>query len=128
MDTSSQLNLNKRSSNTSNGDVSKDIKTRIINSEDRYNSPSKKQKTKKILDELLTNEEYEDTDNLLEPENTSSSQKNPEIEKINQNFPEIIEKGYVLIKHIGEGTFSKVYKAKHIKDKNDTSTKTTPLG
>lgn len=127
MDTSSQLNLNKRSSNTSNGDVSKDIKTRIINSEDRYNSPSKKQKTKKILDELLTNEEYEDTDNLLEPENTSSSQKNPEIEKINQNFPEIIEKGYVLIKHIGEGTFSKVYKAKHINDKTTRQQKLLPL-
>lgn len=127
MDSSSQLNSNKRSSIIHNVEPSKDIKTRIINSEDRYNSPSKKQKTKRILDELLTNEESDDTNDSSDPENKSSSQKNPDIEKINQNFPEVIEKGYALIKNIGEGTFSKVYKAKHTKEKTTRQQKLLPL-
>ncbi|CAI8507811.1 unnamed protein product [Hanseniaspora opuntiae] len=126
MDSSSQLNSNKRSIHNAS-DLSRDIKTKIINTEDRYNSPSKKQKTKKILDEILLNNEMEELDEQLACESKCSSQKNTDIEKINLTFPEIQEKGYVLIKHIGEGTFSKVYKAKHMKEKNSRQQKLLPL-
>lgn len=126
MDSSSQLNSNKRSIHNAS-DLSRDIKTKIINTEDRYNSPSKKQKTKKILDEILLNNEMEELDEQLACESKCSSQKNSDIEKINLTFPEIQEKGYVLIKHIGEGTFSKVYKAKHMKEKNSRQQKLLPL-
>lgn len=86
-----------------------DLGTKVINIEDRYNSPTKKIKIKKYYDNLLVNDMLHE-----EPEQDSKQDRN-EIQNIVKKFPEIVKHNYTLIENIGEGTFSKVYKAVHSK-------------
>ena len=90
-----------------------DINTKIINIEDRYNSPTKKIKIKKYYNGLFSNNNNNSL-TVEEPE-VESEQTNSEIQNIITKFPAVVENNYTLIENIGEGTFSKVYKATHLK-------------
>lgn len=100
---------NTKPNTNANTNANNDVGTKVINIEDRYNSPTKKIKIKKYYDNLLVNDMLQE-----EPEEESELERN-EIQNIVKKFPEIIKHNYTLIENIGEGTFSKVYKAIHLK-------------